>query len=139
MTELDCDGAVQLENACFSMPWSKKSFLDSLQREDTLFFVCEEEEEIVGYVGMYISFDEAEITNIAVAPDCRNKGYGRKLLLAAKEELLARSVAELFLEVRVSNEPAIHLYEKMGFEQIGIRKNYYERPREDAIIMKVGL
>lgn len=151
MTLEDITQAVAIEQVCFSLPWSEKSFQDSITREDTLFLVCEELEEfseeenfdsgftrknkITGYIGMYISFDEANITNVAVLPECRKKGYGNALVTAAKQKAVEKQVERIFLEVRVSNVPAISLYQKMGFENLGIRKNFYDHPKEDANIM----
>ena len=135
----DVPQVAKIESASFSMPWSEKSFLDSLEREDTVFLVCVEEEQVAGYIGMYISFDEGEITNVAVDSAYRQKGYGYQLMEAARTEAKHRGVLSIFLEVRVSNVPAIALYKKMGFEKLGIRKNFYEHPIEDAIIMKVGM
>lgn len=135
MTFDDIQSAVQIEKECFSLPWSEKSFQDSLEREDTLFLVCEEGIEITGYIGMYLSFDEGNITNVAVSPLYRKKGYGEALVSSAKELAKEKQIEKIFLEVRVSNIPAISLYKKMGFENLGVRKNFYEHPQEDASIM----
>ena len=137
MTCADISQAVAIEQACFSQPWSETSFHDSLAREDTLFLVCEESNTavITGYIGMYLSFDEASITNVAVAPSHRQKGYGEALVAIAKEKAKEKQIEKIFLEVRVSNTPAIKLYEKMQFENLGIRKNFYDHPKEDAYIM----
>ena len=138
MTLEDVKKVAQIEMECFSLPWSEASFEDSLAREDTVFLVCEEE-EVVGYIGMYLSFEEGEITNVAVTSSYRKKGCGNLLIEAIKEEARTRDAECILLEVRVSNAPAISLYKKHGFEEIGIRKNFYEHPTEDAIIMKVGI
>ena len=138
MTQDDVKRIAQIESECFSLPWSESSFEDSLAREDTIFLVCVDE-EVVGYVGMYLSFEEGEITNVAVTPSYRKRGCGNLLIRGIKEEAKARNAECIILEVRVSNAPAIALYQKHGFEQIGIRKNFYEYPTEDAIIMKVGI
>ncbi len=135
MTVADIASAVEIETQCFSIPWSEKSFQESIAREDTLFLVCEEETIITGYIGMYISFDEANITNVAVSPVYRKMGYGEALVSVAKGKAKEKQIEKIFLEVRVSNRPAISLYEKMGFENLGIRKNFYEHPKEDAYIM----
>ena len=144
MTFDDIASAVQIEKECFSLPWSEKSFRDSIERDDTLFLVCEEclEENVkvvTGYIGMYISFDEGNITNVAVSPLYRKKGYGEALVFTAKEKAKEKQVEKIFLEVRVSNAPAISLYKKMGFEDLGVRKNFYDHPREDAGIMCCSL
>lgn len=143
MTPEDVPAVAAIEKECFSVPWSEKSFLDSIHREDTVFLVCADDAQtqpvIAGYIGMYISFDEGEITNVAVSPSYRKRGCGFLLMEAAKKEALAQNAESILLEVRKSNFPAISLYKKMGFEDIGIRKNFYEHPIEDAILMKVGL
>ncbi len=146
----DVPQAVEIETQCFSQPWSEKSFQDSLAREDTLFLVCEEQNSekaqkslgvfgnhscITGYIGMYISFEEADITNVAVSPSHRQKGYGNALVASAIQKAKEKQIERIFLEVRVSNLPAIALYKKMGFENLGVRKNFYDYPKEDAYIM----
>lgn len=139
MQPKDIPQAVLIEQTCFSMPWSKKSFEDSLKREDTIFLVCEEEGMAAGYVGMYVNVDFADITNVAILPAYRKRGYGRSLVSAVIEFAKQKQLEKIFLEVRVSNVPAISLYEQMEFEKIGIRKNFYEHPKEDAYIMQISL
>lgn len=139
MTMEDVEAVTKIEQECFSLPWSEKSFEDSISREDTIFLVCEEASIVTGYMGMYLSFDEASVTNVAVSPAFRKKGYGEQLVAVAKEKAKDAGAESIFLEVRVSNIPAISLYKKMGFEELGIRKKFYEHPVEDAIIMKVGI
>ena len=140
MTAEDIPAVVEIEKECFSLPWSEKSFAESIVREDTIFLVCEEKDgAILGYIGMYLSFDEASITNVAVASQFRKRGCGKQLVIAAKTAAKEAGAESIFLEVRVSNVPAISLYKKQGFENLGIRKKFYEHPVEDAIIMKVGI
>lgn len=139
MTLEDIPAVVEIEKACFSLPWSEKSFEDSLSREDTVFLVSLADEYVTGYMGLYLSFDEASVTNVAVSPEFRKKGYGEALVTAAKEFAKEAGVESIFLEVRQSNAPALSLYKKLGFEELGIRKKFYEHPVEDAIIMKVGI
>ena len=148
MTTDDIPVVAEIEKQCFSQPWSEKSFEDSITREDTIFLLCEDsvkepddacEKVITGYIGMYLSFDEASITNVAVSPEFRKRGYGEQLVLAAKKAAREFGAEAIFLEVRVSNAPAISLYKRNGFEELGIRKKFYEHPVEDAIIMKVGI
>jgi ribosomal-protein-alanine N-acetyltransferase len=138
MTREDIPRIAEIEKECFSLPWSEASFEDSLAREDTVFLVCEDT-EVVGYVGMYLSFEEGEITNVAVTPSYRKRGCGYLLMEAIKEEAKERRAECIILEVRVSNASAVSLYKKHGLEPIGIRKDFYEHPTEDAIIMKVGI
>lgn len=135
MTLEDIPAAVQIEKSCFSLPWSADSFCDSIRRTDTIFLVCEKDGKIAGYIGMYVSFDEGSITNVAVMPEYRKQGIGEALVSYAQKAGKEAGVNTIFLEVRVSNEPAIALYRKMGFETLGIRKNFYEHPTEDAFIM----
>ena len=140
MTLEDIPQAAAIEKQCFSQPWSEKSFQDSLAREDTLFLVCEEQNSgnhsrITGYIGMYISFEEADITNVAVSPSHRQKGCGNALVASAIQKAKEKQIERIFLEVRISNVPAISLYKKMGFENLGTRKDFYDYPKEDAYIM----
>lgn len=134
----DVPAVAELEAQIFSQPWSAQGFLDALALPDTVFLVAEEEHRILGYIGMYLSIDEGEITNVAVAPDARRQGVGQELLLQIKREAKQRAVGRLVLEVRTSNEGAIALYEKNGFSVAGIRKGFYEHPKEDAYIMIYG-
>jgi len=125
----------ELEKEIFSQPWSEQGFLDAIEREQNLFLVAEEAGELSGYLGLYQSLDEGEITNVAVRADKRNLGIGEKLMQAAIAEAKQRNINQIVLEVRVSNAPAIHLYEKCGFVNCGIRKGFYDFPKEDAYIM----
>ena len=125
-----------LERECFSDPWSENLLEDALFDPQASFIVAEDGEEgnILGYAGLHAVLDEGNIDNIAVHPDARRHGVASALL-----DVFCRfgeiNLAFLTLEVRPSNEPAIQLYMKHGFVQVGRRKNYYENPREDAIIM----
>lgn len=134
----DFDQVMVIENENFSSPWTETGFFTFLIRQDALFLVAEEEEKILGYCGVVMVPDEGDITNVAVAKERQNQGIGKMLV----EELVKKSreagVTQLYLEVRKSNERAIHVYEKMGFVQNGLRKDYYEDPVEDAVLMKRG-
>lgn len=134
----DADAVSRLERQIFSRPWSRKGFIDALSLGNTIFLVAEEEGRILGYIGMYFSIDEGEITNVAVDPVERCRGVGAMLLDAIKKEAEHRFLARLILEVRVSNDTAIRLYERNGFMNCGIRKGFYEEPKEDAYIMIYG-
>ena len=118
MTLDDVKKVAEIEKECFSLPWSEASFEDSLAREDTVFLVCEDT-EVVGYVGMYLSFEEGEITNVAVTPSYRKRGCGNLLMEAIAKEAKERAAQCIILEVRVSNAPAISLYKKHGFVKEG--------------------
>jgi ribosomal-protein-alanine N-acetyltransferase len=135
MTSADCKAAAELEKEIFSQPWSEQGFLDAIAMDGNIFLVAEEAGEICGYIGMYVSLDEGEITNVAVAPNKRGAGVGGLLLQETIEFARKRDIVQIVLEVRVSNQPAIHLYEKYGFEHCGIRRGFYDFPKEDAYIM----
>lgn len=135
MEEGDLDQVCAIEEETFSMPWSRKSFQDTISYYHTLFLVAELDGEIAGYCGCYQSLEEAEITNIAVRRQLRGHGIGRRLLTELMRLGKEQGAFAYTLEVRVSNQAAIHLYESLGFVSFGIRKNFYERPREDAMIM----
>ena len=125
-----------LETECFSMPWSEQSLRDAIQNPDTLFFVLEDMDgTVIGYMGMYIVAGEADVTNIAITNAKRGQGYGRALLDYVIEYTTQKGILEMTLEVRSSNKVAIHLYEQAGFRTEGIRKNFYNFPKEDACIM----
>ena len=132
----DLEKVMKIENESFSIPWTETGFFTFLIRDDTLFLVAEEDENILGYIGMVCVPEDGDITNVAVDEKCRNKGIGKLLVGGMIERSAKRGVKNIFLEVRVSNAPAIHLYESFGFENVGVRKNYYEEPKEDAYIMR---
>ena len=125
----------KIEKDNFSLPWSEKSFLESMEREDTVFLVALEDEDVAGYIGCYCIAGAGEITNVAVKASHRRKGIGGKLLQKLYEEGISLDTQEYFLEVRASNEAAIGLYLRQGFVKEGIRKNFYEKPVENAVIM----
>lgn len=138
MNREDIAAVAELERQIFSRPWSEQGFLDALEHPDTIFLVAEETDRISGYIGMYLAVDEGEITNVAVAPDARRRGIGQELLLQMKREAKHHAITRLILEVRLSNAAAIALYEKNGFSIAGVRKGFYECPKEDAYIMICG-
>lgn len=138
MTAEDVDAVATLEAQIFSQPWSRQGFLDAIELADTVFLVAEENAEIAGYIGMYVCLDEGEITNVAVSEDVRRRGIGGMLIRAIQKEAVQREVRQIVLEVRVSNEHAIRLYEHTGFVKQGVRKGFYDLPKEDAYIMIYG-
>ena len=141
MTRKDVAAAAAIEAANFSEPWSENSFLSSLNRTDYIFLVAEkvlegsEAGEILGYCGFYYSFDEAEITNVCVKEAARKQGLGRQILEESFRRCKRLGVTTIELEVRFGNGPAVSLYKSLGFEEIGVRKNFYSKPVEDARIM----
>ena len=136
MAERHLDAIAALEKQCFSDPWSRASVAAELSSEWSFWLVAEEDGTLAGYVGSQLVPPEADMMNLAVAPEFRRQGLGRKLALALFDALRAHSVVSLTLEVRDSNEPAIRLYESLGFRQVGLRKRYYFHPTEDARILK---
>lgn len=131
----DLEKVAAIEGSLFSQPWSLKGFQDSLNSPDTIYLTALWDGEVVGYCGLLKSFEEADITNVAVAKEFQGRGIAfamLSLLLKAGNE---KGISDFTLEVRVSNASAIHVYEKLGFVNEGIRKNFYEKPKEDAMIM----
>lgn len=139
MQEQDIDAVTAIEQEIFSKPWSKKSFLDAVRAEHTIYLLAEGATAIMGYCGIWLSGETGDLCNMAVRPSCRRRGIGRELLAEAIHLSIGRGAKEIFLEVRESNEPAIVLYKNFGFQKIGIRKGYYHIPTEDAVIMRCGI
>lgn len=135
MLEADLSGVAELERQYFSMPWSEKQLRESLENPDYLFLVLELEGKIAGYAGLVRAGDEGDITNVVLAEECRGRGFGKLLVRTLLEEGKRRGIRDFTLEVRVSNTPAIHVYEALGFVKEGVRKRFYEKPTEDAWIM----
>ena len=133
----DVPAIVEIERAAFSDPWSARSFQDALSHP-AVYFACARSDagEVLGYVVAWFVADEGEIANLAVAPAGWGRGIGRTLLDAALDEALGRKANAVYLEVRDSNERARRLYGSRGFEEIGRRRNYYQLPDEDAIVLR---
>lgn len=125
-----------LEKQCFSAPWSEASVAGELDNPLSVWLVCEDQGRVLGYVGSQTVLDETDMMNIAVLPEARRAGIGERLILSLIELLKDRGSRSLALEVRASNTPAISLYKKLGFLQVGRRTNYYRGPREDALILR---
>ena len=129
----------ELEKLCFSDPWSENSIAYELTSRLSYWLVAEEDGEVLGYIGSQSVLGESDMMNVAVHPDHRRKGIAEALILALSEELKRRNNTCLTLEVRASNTPAITLYEKLDFQQVGRRPNYYRNPKEDALILRKAL
>ena len=132
----DLDALQALEESCFSLPWTREQLQGELpdQRHEFLVAVSREG-KILGYIGMMTVLDEGYISNVAVSPDVRRLGIGRALVREMLRRCIIRKLFFVTLEVRAHNEGAILLYAQEGFQRVGMRKNYYERPREDALLM----
>ena len=126
----------ELEKICFNDPWSENSIASELDNRLSLWLVAMDGEKVAGYVGSQSVLGETDMMNIAVHPDYRRQGIGERLVVQLVDALKAKGNHSLMLEVRVSNVPARNLYEKLGFQQVGLRKNYYRNPREDACILR---
>ena len=126
-----------LEKLCFSDPWSEKSVASELSNPLSLWLVALDGDVVAGYIGSQTVLDETDMMNVAVHPDYRRRGVARMLVGSLVDALVKRGSHRLTLEVRASNEPAKRLYETLGFTQVGLRKNYYRAPREDALILQV--
>ena len=127
----------ELEKICFGTEaWSEKSVASELTNQLSLWLVALEEDIVAGYVGSQTVMDETDMMNVAVHPDHRRKGIAEALVEALAEARKEKGSHCLTLEVRASNAPAIGLYEKLGFQQVGLRKNYYRNPKEDALILR---
>lgn len=135
MTKENAAELAELDKICFRVPWSEKSFYDEAENRLADYFVAKEDGKIVGYGGIWLVADEGQITNIAVLPEYRKMGIASRLLERLIECAEGKSIV---LEVRESNAAAISLYEKHGFKNAGVRKNFYHSPVENAIIMIRG-
>lgn len=131
----DIPHIAELERECFSAPWSENALLETMEQENSVFFVAECDGEICGYVGSYHAAGEGYITNVAVSGKMRRCGVGRALICMLKEEAKKKQFFFLTLEVRVGNLAAIALYESLGFKNLGRRPRFYSNPTEDAYIM----
>lgn len=135
MREEDLGAVTAIEKDSFSAPWSLQGFRSSLGNSATMYLSALVDGEIVGYCGLLLILDEGDITNVAVREDFRNRGVGKKMLTELLRRAGERGARAFTLEARKSNEAALALYRGLGFESVGLRKNFYEDPREDAVIM----
>lgn len=135
MTQTDIPAVVQLENVCFLDAWSECLIAESFHGSLDHWYLEEEAGRLCGYCVLRVIAGEGEIQRIAVRPDCRKQGIGRKLMEQMVRTAREQGVGEITLEVRCSNQAAICLYESWGFRKEGIRKDYYHNPTEDGIIM----
>jgi [ribosomal protein S18]-alanine N-acetyltransferase len=135
----DLPGVLRIEQASFSTPWRETTFRGLLARSDTDLLAAERGDELVGYAICWTVIDQAELGNVAVAPEARGLGIGRRLVEAALGRVRRRGACECFLEVRESNAGAQALYRGLGFAKVGRRRGYYAQPTEDALVMRIQL
>ena len=136
LNESDIAQLAQLEKLCFQDPWSASAFTYELTNPLSLWLVAADGDTVAGYVGSQTVMGESDMMNVAVAPAYRRQGIAEKLIIRLMEMLNERQSKSLTLEVRKSNSPAICLYDKLGFVQVGCRPGYYRNPKEDALILR---
>lgn len=139
MFETDIPEVLKIENMSFSTPWSEASFLNEIHKPSSLTKVAVLGDKIIGYICANRIIDECHILNLAVHPYFRRQGIAKTLVEEVQNELKENKCIYIYLEVRTSNFGARKFYEYLGFRVIGIRKNYYIMPMEDAVIMAYGL
>lgn len=135
MKEKDLEQVTEIEKASFSMPWSREAFLESVKNPSHVYVVACEADTVLGYAGMWGIAGEGQINNVAVKQELRGKGIGFSLVQFLVQEGERQGLEAFTLEVREHNAAAIHVYEKAGFQSVGVRKNFYEKPKENAVIM----
>ena len=135
----DLDEVMVIERRSFSAPWEESTFRGLMRRPSAALLVAETDDELTGYSVMWFAADEGELGDIAVVPERRGEGIGRRLLRESISVAASRGTRSLYLEVRESNDVARRLYEKVGFSVVGVRKQYYTEPVEDAIVMRLNL
>lgn len=135
MTEQDLDEVIMIEKEAFSLPWSRDSYLGELRNSFANYIVCDCAGDIAGYAGIWVVFEEAHITNVAVRKIFRSQGIGLALMAEAEKIARTKKANRILLEVRPSNEVALHMYENLSYMQTAVRKAYYSDNGEDAIIM----
>ena len=136
MTSAHVAQIAELEKRCFNDPWSENSIASELNNRLSCWLVALEGDVVIGYVGSQTVLGETDMMNIAVHPDYRNQGVAKNLIQTLMDTLSGQGSHSLMLEVRQSNEPARNLYASLGFETVGIRKNYYRNPKENALILR---
>ena len=136
MTEAHLEGVLAVEEAVFSIPWTRQDFEREIKENAlAVYFVAKADDKIVGYAGMWHVVTEGHITNVAVLEEYRKQGIGHGLMDALEQVAAEREMIGITLEVRISNSAAQHLYHEHGYRPEGLRKNYYPDTKEDAVIM----
>ena len=135
MMPQDAAEVERIEQVSFAVPWSRQSFWEEAANEQTLYLLLLEDEQIIGYAGAWLVLDEAQVTNVAIAPEKRGQGFGHKLMAELMACARERGARRMTLEVRPSNTAALALYKDCGFADYGRRPRYYQDNGEDAVIM----
>ena len=138
VTEEMLDRLEEMEKECFSVPWTREMLLYQMSGNN-IFLAAVNNGEVMGYIGMMFVLDEGYISNVAVTGKYRRQGIAKALISALEAKCREMHLSFMTLEVRESNIPAISLYAGLGFEEVGVRKNYYDKPRENAILMTRNL
>ena len=139
MTPMDLPAVLDIEQASFAIPWSPESYLQEMKNKWANYQVCVYRGQVVGYVGAWVVFDEAHITNVAVAEKSRLQGLGRALMLSIEQVIRDKEGKRILLEVRPSNAVALKLYHSMGYYEVARRPGYYQDNQEEAIVMRKNL
>ena len=135
MSQSHIKAIAKIERQCFSKPWSENAIASELENDSAHFFVAVLDGEAVGYIGMHCAADECYIANVGVLKKYRNMGVGSALVKYAADTAQRMNMSFISLEVRPSNTAAVRIYERLGFERVGMRKNFYSDPKEDGAIM----
>ncbi len=135
MNQSHIDGLVAVEELCFNSGFARKTFEKELENKLAFYVVAQNDDEVLGYAGLWNMCGCADIMNVAVRPDARRQGMAEKMLCLLEDYCKRNSILEINLEVRVGNVPARQLYEKMGYKEISTRKGYYDG-KEDGVFMK---
>ena len=138
-TNEDLEAISEIEKVSINPPWSYKAICDFAECDTSRILVAKLDNVVVGYITYSVVLDEVQIANVATHPEYRRRGIGEKLLNFLYDESKASGMYVITLEVRQSNEPAINLYRKCGYDEVGRRKNYYKNPTEDAILMNLSI
>ena len=139
LTKEDCHSLALLDSLCFSCPFSYNDFISYIDSPIWHIFVAKEGGEVLGYISLTLICDEGQIVNVAVFENARGRGAGKALVKKALDVCRENGAKNVFLEVRESNSVAISLYESVGFRRLGILKNHYQKPRENALSMSLSL
>lgn len=135
LTEKEIEAVSRIEEETFSMPWKPQDFLDMISHDYAYYIVALLDDVPIGCCGIINACGDGDISNVVIKEEYRNKGYGEQMLRYLMEQSRELGVENYTLEVRASNTAAISLYKKLGFLECGVRKNFYEKPTEDGLIM----